>query len=165
MPDPMLTRRDAILVCASGLGALALGALPPNARASRKNDHTRTEERAMNENIHWLLELNVKPGELAAARALMEEMIAATRESEPGTLNYEWYLDENESVCHIHERYADSAAVMTHLENFGAKFADRFLAALEPTRFTVYGDPSDEAAEALGGFGAVFHSPTAGFVR
>ena len=164
MPHSTTTRRDLLRGCAGGLGALALGGLPPNARASRDDD-THTTERAMKENIHWLLEMNIKPGQTDASKALMKEMIAATRESEPGTLNYEWYLDEREGVCHIHERYRDSAAVMVHLGNFGERFAERFLAAFEPLRLSVYGDPSDEAAEALSGFGAIFHAPTAGFAR
>ena len=164
MPDQITTRRDLLRGCAGGLGALALGGLPSSASASR-NDDTDTTERAMDENIYWLLEMSVKPGQTDASKALMEEMIGATRESEPGTLNYEWYLYENEGTCHIYERYRDSAAVMAHLGNFGERFAERFLAVLEPTRLAVYGDPSDEVAEALGGFGAVFHPPTAGFAR
>lgn len=164
MPDPISTRRDVLRGCAGGLGAIAIGGLPSAARARRRDDND-TAERAMNENIHWLLEMKIKPGRTDATKALMEEMIAATREDEPGALNYEWYVDETEGSCHVYERYADSAAVMTHLGNFGEKFAERFLAVLEPTRLAVYGDPSDEVAEALSGFGAAFHPPTAGFAR
>lgn len=54
---------------------------------------------------------------------------------------------------------------MLHLGNFGEKFVDRFLGMLEPIRLMVYGNPSEEAAVALGGFGAVVNLPTAGFAR
>ena len=45
------------------------------------------------------------------------------------------------------------------------RFAERFLASLEPTRLAVYGEPDEAASEALAGFGAAFHRPTAGFSR
>ena len=119
----------------------------------------------MNDNIFWVLELKIKPGEVKNVKTLMGDMVAATQADEPGALNYEWFINEAENSCYIYERYADSAAVMTHLGNFGEKFAERFLVTMEPTRFTVYGNPSDEVVEAATGFGAVFHPPAAGFAR
>lgn len=68
--------------------------------------------------------------------------------------------------CHIWERYADSAAAaMTHLGHFGDKFAERFFAALEPTRFVVYGNPSEEVRESLSAFGVAYMAPVNGFNR
>ena len=119
----------------------------------------------MNDNVFWLLELAVKPGCADAIEPLMTDMVASTRRDEPGTLSYEWFVDESAGTVHIHERYADSAAVMAHLDNFGEKFAERFLGSMEPTRLAVYGEPSEEVREALSGFGAVFHPPAAGFSR
>lgn len=119
----------------------------------------------MNDHIFWLLELSVKDGEMDNVKTLMADMVAATQADEPGALNYEWFVDEGDNTIHVYERYADSDAVMVHLGNFGEKFADRFLATMEPTRLMVYGNPSDEVTEALTGFGAVFHPPTAGFAR
>jgi hypothetical protein len=54
---------------------------------------------------------------------------------------------------------------MTHLGSFGQNFAERFLAAADPTRFVVYGNPNDEVRGALAGFGAVHMSQIGGFVR
>ncbi|MEM7119559.1 MAG: antibiotic biosynthesis monooxygenase [Chloroflexota bacterium] len=119
----------------------------------------------MNDNIFWLLELSVKAGEMENVKSLMNEMVAATLADEPGALNYEWFVNEADNTVHIYEHYADSDAVMVHLGNFGAKFGGRFMAAMMPTRLTVYGKPSEEATEALAGLGAVFHPPTAGFAR
>ncbi len=118
----------------------------------------------MNDNIYWVLELAIKPGEADNFKAVMGDMIEAT-DKEPGALNYEWTFSADGGTCHIYERYADSAATLAHLGTFGANFAERFLAAADPTRFTVYGNPSDEVRGALDGFGAVYMTPTAGFVR
>src|SRR5688500_9481930 len=104
----------------------------------------------METQVSWLLEVAVKPGQRDAFRALMQEMVEATR-AEPGTLGYEWFVSDDGGVVHLSERYADSAAILAHLGTFGEKFAGRFLAAVDPTRFTVMGSPSDEAKAALGG--------------
>ena len=119
----------------------------------------------MSNNVYWVLELAIKPGELDNLKALMKEMVEATQAKEPNTLNYEWSISKDNKSCHIYERYTNSVATMTHLGTFGEKFAERFMAAVEPTRFVVYGNPNDEVKKALSGFGAVFMAPFGGFAR
>jgi hypothetical protein len=65
---------------------------------------------------------------------------------------------------HIYERYASSDAVMPHLQNFGAKFAARFLAAVDLTRFMLYGPPCAEVKAGLSSFGPTCLAPFGGFV-
>jgi quinol monooxygenase YgiN len=144
--------------------------LRPNASSSRP-EAIRTIPSALGRRAHqmgdqvsWLLELAVKPGEVENFRALMNEMVESTR-AESGTLGYEWFISDDGSVVHIYERYLDSAAVMTHLGAFGEKFAERFLAAVDPTRFTVFGSPSDEVREAQSGLGPTYLGFFGGFAR
>lgn len=119
----------------------------------------------MGDIVFWILELAIKEGEVDALKALMEEMSEATQENEPGALNYEWYISVDESSCHLFERYADSAALLTHLGNFRKHFASRFMSILRPTKMTVYGSPNEEAAKALDGMRAIYFSPLGGFSR
>lgn len=114
--------------------------------------------------VSWNLRLAVHDGQLENFRTLMHEMVESTRQ-ESGTLSYESFLSEDGSTCHLHERYADSAAALVHLGNFGTKFAERFLACVQPTEFTVYGDPSDDVRQAVAGFGAVHLGTFGGFSR
>jgi hypothetical protein len=51
------------------------------------------------------------------------------------------------------------------LGSFGQNFAERFLAAVAPTRLVVYGDPNDEVRAALSAFGAVHMAQIGGFAR
>jgi quinol monooxygenase YgiN len=118
----------------------------------------------MDEEVSWLLEVNVKPGELENFRSLMKEMVASTQ-GESGTLAYQWFISGDDSVVHVYERYATSAAVMTHLQSFGSKFAERFLAAVDPTKFTIYGTPNDDVKAGLSVFGPTYLGPFGGFVR
>ena len=43
----------------------------------------------MSNNVYWLLELNIKPGQMGNFKTLVDEMVSSTKE-ESGTLNYEW---------------------------------------------------------------------------
>ena len=111
------------------------------------------------------LELSLKPGHEAKLAALVSEMVAATSANEAGTLSYEWSLSADGATCHIFERYADSAAVLTHLGAFGEKFAGRFLELLTPVRCSVYGSPSPEVKEGLAVLNPVYMRPVGGFNR
>lgn len=119
----------------------------------------------MSDTVSWNLQVNVREGQLEDFRALMQEMVSATQANEPGTLAYEWFLNEDGSACHIYERYSDSAAVMTHLGAFDANFGARFLESVEPTALSVYGEPSADVRGVLDGFGAKYLGPFGGFAR
>jgi quinol monooxygenase YgiN len=119
----------------------------------------------MSGEVFWLLELNVNLGRENEFRSLMAEMVAAAETNEPRTLTYLWNLHADGTMCHIYERYADSEAALEHLRNFQEKFASRFLDVLAPTRFVVYGSPSDELKEALTGFLPFYMHQVGGFAR
>ena len=116
----------------------------------------------MSDNVFWILEANINAGQLDNLKALMTEMVEATKRDEPGALNYEWFIADDGNSLHLYERYADSGAVMVHRGNFGQKFAERFLAYLTITKITMYGNPSNQVREA---FVATYMSLSAGFAR
>ena len=118
----------------------------------------------MDGRVSWVLEVAVNPGQIETFRALMSEMVASTR-NEPGALIYEWFIGDKGDTVHLYERYADSAAAITHLTTFGEQFAERFLAAATPTRFTVMGNPSPEATEVLNALGPTYLRPFGGFAK
>ena len=119
----------------------------------------------MSDTVSWVIELKIKDGEFDTAKALMGEMVDATKANEPGALAYEWFASDDGTAIHIYERYADSAATLTHLGTFGEKFAERFMAIAEPTRLVLYGDPSAEVREALAPMGAIHLAQIGGFAR
>src|SRR4051812_1127274 len=118
----------------------------------------------MDNAVSWVVELAVKAGQSEAFRALMEEMVASTRE-EQGALAYQWFVSDDGSTVHIYERYATSPAVMAHLQSFGSKFAERFFADVDLTRWMIYGTPSAEVKSALNAFAPTYLGPFGGFVR
>ncbi len=118
----------------------------------------------VSQTVSWNLQVSLREGRLDDARALMNDMMAATRDEE-GAKHYNWYITDDGSTCHINESYVDSDAVLVHLGNFGASFAERFLGCFQPTQLSVYGSPSDQARAALDGLGAAYLGHWGGFDR
>lgn len=50
---------------------------------------------AISNNVHWLLKVSIKPGQLDTFKSVMAEMVAATEANEPDTLNYELFISED----------------------------------------------------------------------
>jgi quinol monooxygenase YgiN len=119
----------------------------------------------MTENVYWVFEVAINPGRFEELKTLVAELVEATQKNEVGALNYEWAISDDRQVCHIYERYQDSAAAMTHMESFGAHFAARFMEVVKPTRFVVYGTPSAQLKDALAGLNPVYMAPFGGFRR
>ncbi len=117
----------------------------------------------MSDQIYWILQVAVHPGKLEDFKSVANELIAKTQ-LEAGTLGYEWNLSEDETVCHIYERYKDAAALLAHVQSFGA-FAKRFMEACHPTHFYVYGTPTDAVEEALADLHPIYFTPLGGFSR
>lgn len=119
----------------------------------------------MNTQVSCLLQVDIQTGRETEFRALVAEIVAATRADEPGTLDYEWSISADGARGHLFERYADSAAVLAHLANFMARYAERFLALVAPGAFTIYGAPNDAVKGALASFHPTYLAPVAGFSR
>jgi quinol monooxygenase YgiN len=119
----------------------------------------------MTKNVYWVLEFAIYQGRLEDLKTLMATQVEATQTNEVGTLNYEWAISDNRQVCHVYERFQDSAAAMTHLESFAANFAARFAEVGKPTRLVVYGTPSAQVKDSLAGLNPVYMAPFGGFKR
>lgn len=117
----------------------------------------------MDSQISMVVELQVNEGQLDALKAVMEEMVEATR-SEEGALSYEWHISEDESTVHVYERYADSDAAVAHGRN-AMQFLPKMIAAGKPARVSAYGEPSDEVRQMFGAMGATWYGNFGGFVR
>jgi quinol monooxygenase YgiN len=81
---------------------------------------------------------------------LSEQANALVRANEPGTLQYDLFLNADQTECMIIERYRDSEAAMAHAANVGHLFAD-VLATVTLVHGELLGDPSPELRERLAG--------------
>ncbi|NTW72170.1 MAG: antibiotic biosynthesis monooxygenase [Eubacteriaceae bacterium] len=119
----------------------------------------------MTQNVFWIFELTIKEGQIDNLKKIMLEMVEATKANESGTMAYEWTISEDNKKCHIHERYEDSEATLTHLATFLSQYAARLMETGDATGFVVYGNPNDEVKKILDGFNAVYMVPIGGFIR
>ena len=117
------------------------------------------------QDISWIVEGTFRQETLEQLKALHREMVAATRVSEPATLNYEWYIDPVKNTCWIYERYADSGAAAKHLAGFERNYAQRLGQLVSIRSITVMGEPGSEVINALGNEGVTYLSSLGGFAR
>lgn len=119
----------------------------------------------MRTEIYWLVDCTVKPGKLENFKAAISPLIDATRR-EPGNLAYDFSMNDDGSQIQIFERYANSAAIVSHVTEVFALYADDFSAGVDITRFTVYANHLEpEAKKILDGFGSTYMSPFDGYLQ
>ncbi len=114
--------------------------------------------------VHWMVELEIKPGQEQALKTLVAEMVSDVQTHEGGALDYEYHISQD-GKCYLFERYVDGAATIAHLDTFKRVFAARFVEVFQPLRFIVYGSPSTEVREALAGFNPTYLETVGGFRR
>lgn len=119
----------------------------------------------MNE-LNYLIEFTVKPGQLSEFKKMADWFIERSREDEPGTKTYQWYLTDDESKGYLLERFDNSAGLVAHAggPNIQGRIGD-LLETADITSFEVYGDPDAAAQAVLDGFGATVHGHYDGFTR
>lgn len=117
----------------------------------------------MAKEVHWIVNLSIKEGQLDTFKSVMADMIGSAR-NEAGTLAYEWCFNADETQCSVYERYADSDAVLQHFSNYGA-FADRFRQTCDRGEMIVLGHPNAAAREILDGATPTYLETKAGFAK
>jgi quinol monooxygenase YgiN len=106
--------------------------------------------------VSWWVELAVRPGCLDEFETLTGEMVASTR-AESSVLAYQRFISDDRQTVHVHERYANSDAAITHLVKFAAAFGDRYARLVERKRVVVFGEPNDALRILLDSYGASYN--------
>jgi quinol monooxygenase YgiN len=81
---------------------------------------------------------------------LSDQATELVRANEPGTLQYDLYLNGDQSECMIIERYRDSDAAIAHAANVGHLFAAVF-ETVTLVHGELLGDPTAELRTNLAG--------------
>ncbi len=90
--------------------------------------------------------LQIHQGKLAEFKEVAARCMQSVREKDTGTLQYDWFLSDDESVCVVREAYRDSDAVFEHIGNLGDAMGE--LLAVSDMELEVFGSPSPELVEA-----------------
>ena len=107
--------------------------------------------------IHVTARGAIREGKLEEFKALAAECMRMVRETDSGTLQYDWFLNEAQVECVVLEAYRDSEAVLEHIANLGATM--RAILTVCDWTFEVFGSPSAELVEAAAGLNPKVYAP------
>src|ERR1700740_867128 len=114
------------------------------------------------EQVYWVFTVSVD--QMDKFKRLIPKLVAATKE-EPGALQFEFNIGNDQKTVDIFERYADSKAALFHQTESFAPHAEEFFAVAKLTRWVIYGTPSDEFKKANTDFHPIYMKSLDGFVR
>ena len=69
--------------------------------------------------IKGIARVKIHPGKLGEWKRLTEQAIEIVRTSDPGTLQYEVFFNDDESEAIVFERYRDADSALDHFANIG----------------------------------------------
>ena len=115
-----------------------------------------------NEQVYWVF--TVTTDQMDKFMPLVPKLVAATKK-EPGALQFEFNIGDDQKTVDIFERYTDSRAALFHQSASFAPLSQEFFAVAKLTRWVIYGAPSDEFKKANADFHPIYMTPFDGFVR
>jgi|SRR5712664_2220640 quinol monooxygenase YgiN len=114
------------------------------------------------EQVYWVFTVTVD--QMDKFMSLISKLVAAT-EKEPGALQFEFNIGEDQKTVDIFERYTDSKAALLHQAKSFAPNSEEFFTAAKLSRWVIYGAVSDEFKKANAEFRPIYMTPCDGFVR
>jgi quinol monooxygenase YgiN len=73
--------------------------------------------------IQSSVKFTIRPGKLDAFREVVRALCKTVNEKDKGgTLQYDWFLSTDGTTCIVRDTYADSGALLTHIENVAQLF-------------------------------------------
>jgi len=120
----------------------------------------------MSENIHIRAFFIIEKDNVEQFKKLIRKMSEVVETSEPDTLEYRFYLNEDGTKCIVHETYADAKATLLHNNNTASKtILPRIFNIAQLNRLDVYGNPDDELKKVLAGLNSQTFNLFTGFRR
>ena len=116
--------------------------------------------------IHFRAEFTIEEGKIEEYKKLVQDMIRVVEANEPDIINYQFYLNRDETKCIVHETYTNSEAVLAHNNGVASQtILPKIFSVAKISRFDVYGNPSEKLQKVLTSFGAQTYNLFAGFSR
>ena len=91
--------------------------------------------------------MTVRPGKLDGFKRQAAECIKQAKEKDQGTLRYDWFLSDDQTMCEIREAYVSSDALMEHRANIGAALDKLFGEFADDHQVIIFGTPSQKLLE------------------
>lgn len=116
--------------------------------------------------IHFRAEFTIEDGKMEEYKKLVQDMSRVVEDNDPGTINYQFYLNRSETKCIVNETYANSEAVLAHITGIASQtILPKIFSVSRISRFNIYGNPSEELQKVLTSFVPQIYNLFAGFSR
>lgn len=102
--------------------------------------------------IHFRAEVTIEEGKKEEYKKMIQDMSRVVEANEPDTINYRFYLNKSETECIVWETYANSEAVIAHINGVASQtILPKVHSVSRISRLDVYGNPSEELQKVLTG--------------
>lgn len=91
--------------------------------------------------------MKIRPGMIEGFKNQAAECISKVKQKDPGTLQYDWFLNDDNTECEIRETYENSDALLAHVENLREPLRILFERFATDHSVVIYGDPSAQLLE------------------
>lgn len=119
-----------------------------------------------NNQIHIRAEFIIKDRKIDEFKKLIQDMSQMVKANEPDTIDYEFYLNSDETKCIVHETYANSEAAFAHAtSNASQTILSKVFSVASMSRFDVYGSPSKELQNMITRLNPQIYNLFTGFSR
>lgn len=116
------------------------------------------------QSFRLIVRQTINPGGLEEFQRVAQLGANNSETGEPGTLGYEFFINDEGTECYLNEYYADSEAFLTHF----ARVQPILEASMKVSTLVdavVLGNPSPEAREVLAVLGSKLYTNCIGFCR
>jgi len=86
----------------------------------------------------------IPKGMLGEFKQYAAECLKHVKEKDTETIQYDWFLNSDKTVCEIREKYQSSKAVLRHQSNIRELLLALFNKFGSPSSLAIYGNPSSE---------------------
>ena len=77
--------------------------------------------------VRAIAKIKIHPGKLDDFKRLAARCVRSVKTKDSGTLQYDYFLNDDQTECVVFERYRDFAAMREHLANIGDELMQALL--------------------------------------
>jgi len=97
--------------------------------------------------LQVIARVKVRPGQLARFQTQAAEILRLAREKDTQTLRYDWFLNQDETDCEVHEAYLSEEGLIEHNQHVVEARDAWFRDYAFDHRMSVYGEISQQLSD------------------
>jgi len=98
-------------------------------------------------NLEVIARVKVRPGQLKGFKTQAAEILRLAQDKDTQTLRYDWFLNQEETVCEVHEAYLSEQGLIEHNQHVVSVRDAWFRDFAFDHRMSVYGEISPHLSD------------------